>query len=876
MKHRNMELLPYQHGTRNRLANMDYGIPMRRGAASLLFFTNLSDIRHWLLWVLFSLVAMAGYSQSILLGGGPSSLVRCHCLNNATTQNNGQFLDTITVNTTGVGEVWTVVAGTTGAFSNTSPNPPGTPVSVIGETLTEVASGIHRIIIRHVDALGFNVNVSNGTTTLSIGNTCYYPNVSLATIPDTLCMTSAPLVLTAETGGIAGTGSFRINGQVATVFNPQLLGLGVHTVSYTFDAGMGSPGNPADPGCTTTVSKTVTVPNQPNTAVVALVNVTLGDDCEAIITPEMVMAGDYPCMDDFIVTVYDQNGFPIGNTVNGTHVGFRLNVRVMSEAGFFIGDGQIDIFDVDAPSITCPPGNTMPAITNQVQLLNGAINASASTFLPNNFSCYNPAVAPASGNHYYTLQEINVTQTDVYTIELNMNTSGGGVFGLYQGTFNPFQGPCQGIVGVGEPLPAGEGYYTTAANGVTRLHVMLMPGMPYTLLTMAYNGNTTGNYQYAIYSQGNGQVVGLSAVTADISLPLYCSSIQGLINNPASVDLLGAPIVNDACMLNPPVTFTDQFVNGGNCSVSTITRTFRVVDQAGNSNTCTQQIQFNPISLEEVNTPPRTVNISCGATFQALPNGNPHPSVTGYPFILTASGTFNIAPVYCNMLATYEDRPRVQLCTGTEQFIRQWVIFDDCDPGNLIQFDQAIIIGDRTAPIITCTAGDADNNGLTDTLVYATQGSICTASFMAPVPTITDDCSNWTYTTEIVVNTQVPITNPFGQIIGFNTQATVHATINGNANRLVTNVPVGNHFIRYTATDDCGNTSTISCPFRVADYAIPTAVCDDLIHMSLGGNGQGIIMAADIDEGSSDNCGPVSLQIRRRLISIHRTVVMLH
>ncbi len=828
---------------------------------------NLTEphVQRLLLLCILLLLAVSGWSQDIYLGNSPATGARCHCLNNATTLSNGQFRDTVTVASGVTGETWTVDNASVGAFSNTSPAPPAAPISVNGQTLTEVSPGVYRIIIRHVDASTYTLRVSNGMVTRTISNTCYYPNVAITSLPDTVCLTSAPVALTADNGGAAGTGAFRINGQVATVFNAQLLGVGSYTVSYTFDAGTGTAGSPADPGCTTTVSKTVIVPNQPNTAVVALVNVTLGDDCQAVITPEMVMAGDYPCMDDFMITVYDQNGFAIGNVVNGTHVGFRLNVRVMSRAGFFIGDGQIDIFDVNAPSITCPPGNTMPAITNQVQLLNATIPATAPTFIPNNFSCYNAAVAPASGLHYYTLTEINVTQTDVYTIELNMNLPGGGVFGIYQGAFNPFQGPCQGIVGIGEPLPAGEGYYTTAANGVTRIHVMLMPGMPYTLLTTAYAGNQIGAFQYAIYSEGNGQVVGLPAVTATIRLPLYCTSIAGLLNNNASVNLLGAPVVNDACMLNPLLTFTDQFINGGNCSVSTINRTFRVVDQAGNSNQCTQRIDFFPITLEEVNLPPKTVNISCGETFAATPNGNPHPSVTGYPFIITAIGTFNIAPVYCNMLATYEDLPHVQVCQGTEQFLRRWVVFDDCDPSDLIRYEQLIIIGDRTAPVIVCSAGDVNFDGITDTLVYVTQGSSCTAVLEAPRPTVTDDCSGWTLVTELVTQLRVPVTNPFGQIIGFTTQTNVHATISHNGNRLISNVPVGTHFFRYTATDNCGNVSVQECPMRVSDFALPTAACDDLIHISIGGNGQGTITAQDIDEGSNDNCGPVSLQIRRRM-----------
>ncbi|MEL7424795.1 MAG: T9SS type A sorting domain-containing protein [Bacteroidota bacterium] len=803
-------------------------------------------------------------AQDIFLGDDMATGPQCHCLNNSTTLTDGQFLDTITVVSGLTGETWTVENTSTGAYSNTSPAPPAAPISANGQTLAEVSNGVYQIIIWHVDADGFTVDVSNGTDDLSISNTCYYPNVSFLGLPDTVCVTSNPVMLLADNGGVAGIGSFAIDGQVATVFSAQVLGEGTYEVTYTFDAFTGTPNNPNDPGCITTISKEVIVPEQPNTAVIALVNVTLGfDDCQAVITPQMVMAGDYPCIDDFIVTVFDENGFPIGNTVNGTHAGQRLNVMVMSEAGQFIGDGQIDITDVDAPTIECPPGNNMPTITNEVQLLDGSIPNTAPNFIPNNFACYNPAVAPLSGQHYYTLTEITVTETDVFTIELSMDLANGGVFGIYQGEFNTFQGICQGLVGVSEPLPAGEGYYTTVPNNVTRLHVMLMPGMPYTLLTTAFDGNQIANYQYAFYSVGNSRINGLTGVTADIQLPLYCSSIPDLINNSASVDILGSPIVSDACMLNPPVTFTDEFINGGNCGISTISRTFTVTDQSGNSSQCVQETSFPPITMEEVNLPPKTVNINCDAVFTPNEDGNPLPDLTGYPFVITAGGAFDIAPVYCNMLASYEDLPRIQVCTGTEQFVRRWTIFDDCGATDLQQFDQLIIIGDRTGPMLSCPAPDNDLDGLPDTLVYATQGSICTATLEVPLPSVTDDCSGWTVTTEVVTQIQVPILNPLGQIIGFETQANIHATIQPNASRIVTNIPVGIHFFRFIARDDCGNSNSIECPFRVEDFAIPTAVCDDLIHVALGGDGVGTLAASFVDEGSSDNCGPVSLQIRR-------------
>ncbi|RME99808.1 MAG: hypothetical protein D6772_07155, partial [Bacteroidetes bacterium] len=490
--------------------------------------------------LLFSVLA---YGQSIYLGSVPSAAPQCHCLNNATNLTDGQFLDTITVNSGVVGETWTVSA-VMGARSNVAPF---TAIPV-GTALAETSPGIYQLIIRHTDALGFSMQVSNGSTTLNESNTCYYPDVAFTSLPDTICLTSAPVALASSvsTGGVAGSGSFTINGVPATVFNPQVLGEGTHTVSYTFDAGSGTPEDDQDPGCITTISKEVVVPAEPNVSVIAVVNVNLGNDCVAVITPDMVMSSSHPCMDDFIVTVFDQNGFPIGNTVTGVHAGFRLNVRVMSAAGDFIGDGQIDVFDTDAPAISCPDADYRVDVSNDIQRFSSEIPATAMTFIPNNFACYNEVVADQSGRHYYTLYEFTVNQADVYTIELNMDLPGGGVFGLYQGPFQPFQGPCQGLVGVSEELPAGEGFFTNEPD-VRRLHVMLVPGMPYTLLTTTFVGDQIADYDYAIYSEGNGRVNNVASITGTIELPLYCSSIPGLVNNPNSLALLGEPIIDDPC-----------------------------------------------------------------------------------------------------------------------------------------------------------------------------------------------------------------------------------------------------------------------------------------------------------------------------------------
>lgn len=803
-------------------------------------------------------------AQSIFLGAAPGAPASCNCLNNATTLSNGQFSEIITI-TGPAGATWTVSA-TTGFFAANSAPPPAAPVPVaVGAAFVEVSAGRYQLSGRHVTGQGFSLSATDGAVTLTVSNTCYYPNVQITGLPDTLCLTSLPVVLAANNNGAQGTGSFTINNAPATIFNPQTLGVGTHTVRYTFDAGAGTPGSTADPGCSVTVSKQVVVPPQPNTAVNAQINVTLGLNCQALITPDMVMEGNYPCINDFIVTVFSPQGQPIGNLVTGEYSNQTLNVQVMSVGGMFVGAGTVRIFDISAPTITCPVQTNQAFVNNQVQLINGNLTNAQPTFIPSNFACYTNAVAPMSGLHFYNLQTITVSATDIYTFEIVSNFPGGGAFGLYQTTFNPFGGPCQNLVGASLRIQPGLGYYNNQPN-VARFTVMLMAGMSYTLLTTSYEGNRTGSYQYAVYSENNGLVNGYTPVTAPLGLPIYCNSAAELANNPASLQWLGTPTVVDACMLNPQLTFTDQITNNALCGSANITRTFTVRDQANNTAQCVQQISLPPIALQNVVLPPRTLILSCDVAYEELANGNPHPSQTGFPLVVSAFGVHEVNPVFCNILATYSDLPSAQVCEGTRQFVRRWVVFDNCQAGPIITHDQIIRIADLTPPQVSCSAPDADQNGLPDTLRYSTVSNLCAASITAPLPQAADNCSSFTVLTEVTSNRITPITNPFGTVIGFDTSLVVLATLPANAqSRIVNNIPVGRHWFRYTVTDACSNVTTVSCPFVVADLAPPTAICDDDLTVSLGGNGIGLIRAQDVDEGSSDNCGPVTLEVRRML-----------
>ena len=68
---------------------------------------------------------------------------------------------------------------------------------------------------------------------------------------------------------------------------------------------------------------------------------------------------------------------------------------------------------------------------------------------------------------------------------------------------------------------------------------------------------------------------------------------------------------------------------------------------------------------------------------------------------------------------------------------------------------------------------------------------------------------------------------------------------------------IGANTVTLTVTDSGGNTSSCDATVTVEDNIAPTAMCQD-ITVTLDANGNASITAADIDNGSSDNCSIVS------------------
>src|SRR5581483_6072092 len=71
---------------------------------------------------------------------------------------------------------------------------------------------------------------------------------------------------------------------------------------------------------------------------------------------------------------------------------------------------------------------------------------------------------------------------------------------------------------------------------------------------------------------------------------------------------------------------------------------------------------------------------------------------------------------------------------------------------------------------------------------------------------------------------------------------------------------VGDNNVTLTVTDVNGNTSTCDATVTVNDNIAPTAICKN-VTIQLDASGNASITAAQVNNGSSDNCGIASMSV---------------
>ena len=284
--------------------------------------------------------------------GGPNITDPCTCLGN------GVFGEEVVINSTGPGQMWTVQTTTLLDPSTGNAYPTGTPFV---ENAPMGGAVQYTLVGNHLDGVGFTISAMSPFfpgVVLEIGNTCFYPDPVIVTdLTGTICAGTTPIVLEGNAGaGVAGTGVFTINGNVVTEIDPAVLGMGNFLLTYTFDAGTAGGNDPTDPGCEDSVTATFEIEATPTfQGCNDDVTIVLGPTCEALVTPDVILEGDFACVDEYIVELTNELGQTVPNPITNVYIGQTLTGTVTHIPSGNSCSSPLLIEDSIAPTIDCQP-----------------------------------------------------------------------------------------------------------------------------------------------------------------------------------------------------------------------------------------------------------------------------------------------------------------------------------------------------------------------------------------------------------------------------------------------------------------------------------------------------------------------------------------
>ncbi len=289
--------------------------------------------------------------------------------------------------------------------------------------------------------------------------------------------------------------------------------------------------------------------------------------------------------------------------------------------------------------------------------------------------------------------------------------------------------------------------------------------------------------------------------------------------------------------------FTDGSVNGSEAVVSNINYTtteaatandecaatqakaytFTAVDDCGNvSASCTSVVIIERPSIDDI-VFPADLELECTGSDSADPADLVELSTLSgadvYPSV--NDQVFELGSKICSYAVTYTDSNPIDLCGNTYKIIRNWSIVDWC--GDEVRSGLQIIkFVDNIAPTITCPGS----------VEVPANYTSCDATVQILAPEYVEACSS-------------PVTFTVTLPDGSTGQIGQNISIAAGADYVIT----------FTATDACGNTSdACTQTYTIVDETAPVAICDQFTVASLGTDGYAHVCATTIDDGSYDNC----------------------
>lgn len=568
-----------------------------------------------------------------------------------------------------------------------------------------------------------------------------------------------------------------------------------------------------------------------------LVQVSMDEDCEVVVTPQMILEGDhYGCFDKYTVQITAKNGANLGNIVTRANIGQTLQTKIIGPDGNSCW-GEILVEDKLGPQLEC--GNVY---TNcESDLSPGSPISSlipiVADILPNQKNI------GTSGNERVDIDIpvgnfpegtiindlnvfIDITHSNVSQLAAQITSPDGTTVPLF------FSLSCNGsnIIATFDDDGDAINCQSSVNPAVAGRFQAVNP------LSIFNNKPLAGNWKVSIFDL----VPGTSGTINNVHLIFdqQGAFIPFPTNRPITytkVDqntylVKGIDNCTDATM-----TFKDEVVEESCSSIysKVIKRCWSGRDQAGNLATpCCQFIYIYRNSLSTMTFPPNFDGLgdnpealSCFDYGQIIPPV----SVTGMP-----EGNF------CeNVQITDPVDARIDICENSYKIIRTHKVVEWCT-GSIIIYNQIIKVMDNQGPELACPID----------VTISTNDYSCDAKYIAKRPEIIKECSaNLTYVLSY---------NSFNEIDS--------EYVTSGVNQLTSTIDalnLGDNWVKWTVTDACGNSSECAYKVTVKDDVKPTAVCDKHTVASLSGNGKAVVYAESLDDGSTDNCGILRFDARK-------------
>ncbi len=295
-----------------------------------------------------------------------------------------------------------------------------------------------------------------------------------------------------------------------------------------------------------------------------------------------------------------------------------------------------------------------------------------------------------------------------------------------------------------------------------------------------------------------------------------------------------------------------------------VNRTWQVEDASGNVSSCVQPIYYEASYFNDVDMPynydgDKIPSFKCDDEFGGMltDEGYPSPEMTGEP-----ADWRNIHTKACgNLQITYKDL-KIDICENSYKLLRTWTLINWCESSqlNAMEYTQVIVVKDDIAPVIECPSPYS-----LDIAVENYQE--CSTDLTVPPPTVHYECSSYTwtvqyYSTEDYEDCEAPSDEHF----------TSRHVVQDGDDVIIEDLPIGCLWIKYLVTDDCGNTSEVVCQAHVTDKTPPVAVCEEETIVSLGSDGYAKVYAETFDDLSWDNCGEIADYQVRKIENVCDTV----